>query len=926
MSSEDRRKRERDIFEAALEHESAEERERCIERLCEGDSELLARVRALLKAYDASAGLFSDAGNGSGAAGSGDGDGKKQGEAAEVSAPGVLGPGGRLGDFVIIREVARGGMGVVYEARQVSLNRKVALKVLAGALCLTPKAVRRFHLEARAAARLHHTNIVPVYATGHQNGVYYYVMELIDGPSLDQVIRRLRQNVDGGWANVSPAYNGAADTELSGSERRAITPAGPTSAAAVSRDSQMEQFDAVAGMIAGAADALDHAHAHGVIHRDIKPANLLLGPDGRISVNDFGLARMREEPGLTMTGEFFGTPAYMSPEQITAGRTPLDHRSDIYSLGATLYEMLTHQPPFAGEQRDQVLAKIIHKEPKRPTRLNKRIPRDLETICLKAMEKDPDRRYQTAGAMAEDLRRYLNRYAILARRAGPVNQVKKWMKRHPGLTAGLACAAVALAAAGYFGYGASQTEQARAAAQQTLLNAQMDWARDQLLQGNFEAAEAAIGNAEELGAPMAWSGWRRGQLAYHRGEIEEAIALLEPAAAEMEENVSARALLPLAYAAGGLWYEAQPFAAEVEVLQPETSEDVMYKGAVQAMILMDPVQGLETLDRAIAERVTLIALVLRAEVRARSGLEADDTQLADGAVRDAEAAKTLGPDNPSALVVSVFAHQAAAALHGRPGRDAQRAAVLLANGRRDVDALARFPHMPAAVLARGRFLEFAGEEDAAMEVWRTAARWRSGNAWTAYYYISALGRRGDLAAALEFADGAATRGRAVEVAHAVLLAEFPERHEEALGIIRAAAAGGPEWPRALDESVFHLMLGQSDEAAARAQAAAPRMEAAARPAPPWAAPALAYLADPSPAAEAEFLAAAGPFKSSQLVAHAFIGLGRLSDGDRAGARESFEQAVGTRCFNLTIPYELARLCLARMDQDPAWPPWIPAGG
>ena len=148
-------------------------------------------------------------------------------------------------------------------------------------------------------------------------------------------------------------------------------------------------------MVAEVADALDYAHNEGVIHRDIKPSNLLLAPDGRLSVNDFGLARLLEQPGMTMTGEFVGTPLYMSPEQITAGRAPLDRRTDIYSLGATLYELLTLQPPFAAERRDQVIAQIMHKEPRPPRKVNRRVPVDLETICLKALEKDPDRRYQT---------------------------------------------------------------------------------------------------------------------------------------------------------------------------------------------------------------------------------------------------------------------------------------------------------------------------------------------------------------------------------------------------------------------------------------------------------------------------------------------------------------------------------------------------
>jgi serine/threonine protein kinase len=153
-----------------------------------------------------------------------------------------------------------------------------------------------------------------------------------------------------------------------------------------------------------------------------------------LSVTDFGLARMLEQPGMTVTGEFVGTPAYMSPEQITAGRVPVDHRTDVYSLGATLYELLTGRPPFAVAGRDRQLALILQKEPAAPRSLDPKVPRDLETICLKCLEKDPDRRYQSARGLADDLRRYLNRFAIAAKRAGPLTRARKWVKRNPALS------------------------------------------------------------------------------------------------------------------------------------------------------------------------------------------------------------------------------------------------------------------------------------------------------------------------------------------------------------------------------------------------------------------------------------------------------------------------------------------------------------
>ena len=249
-----------------------------------------------------------------------------------------------LGDFEILRELGRGGMGVVYEARQKSLNRRVALKVLASSLGLTAKAVMRFKREAEAAAKLHHTNIVPIYFTGEENGVYFYAMELIDGPSLDQVIRHMQaggeletsqdvvdetagadSRVIPAWVDETIAYEPLNEKSSAPTSSNRVKDTAVGSSVAKGT----KYFDTVATMIADVADALQHAHDHGVISRDIKPSNLLLGSDGRLSVSDFGLARVLEQPGMTMTGEFVGTPRYMSPEQISAGRAPLDHRTDI---------------------------------------------------------------------------------------------------------------------------------------------------------------------------------------------------------------------------------------------------------------------------------------------------------------------------------------------------------------------------------------------------------------------------------------------------------------------------------------------------------------------------------------------------------------------------------------------------------------------
>ncbi|MEK6644192.1 MAG: protein kinase [Planctomycetota bacterium] len=322
--------------------------------------------------------------------------------------------GGRLGDFEIIREIGRGGMGIVYRARQVSLNRLVALKVLPGIFRQVPTAVTRFLKEAQAAAKLHHTNIVPVYAQGEYEGHCYYAMELIEGDSLDRILRR-----EPGRLHEHPP-----DASFAGLQSQ-------TGAAAGGR---RQSYRFLARLMAGVAEGLDHAHKQGVIHRDIKPQNLLMAGDGQLHITDFGLARLLDEPSITLTGEMVGTPAYMSPEQVTGDRSAIDQRTDIFSFGVTFYEALTGVRPFEGATRDQVTARILTREPKPPRKINPHVPVDLETICLRAMEKEPGRRYPSAEKLAADLRRFADDRPILIRRAGVVERSVKWVRRHPALS------------------------------------------------------------------------------------------------------------------------------------------------------------------------------------------------------------------------------------------------------------------------------------------------------------------------------------------------------------------------------------------------------------------------------------------------------------------------------------------------------------
>jgi serine/threonine protein kinase/Flp pilus assembly protein TadD len=358
-------------------------------------------------------------------------------------------PSHALGDFRILREVGRGGMGVVYEAEQVSLGRRVALKVLPFAVTMDGRQLQRFQNEARAAAGLHHTNIVPVYYVGSERGVHYYAMQFIEGRDLASVIAQLRAQ-EAGRKVPDPQ---TAETVDAAAGQPAALPAVDTRplAGLLTENSTRspEYFRTVARLGIQAAEALDHAHQMGIVHRDIKPANLLVDAAGRLWVTDFGLAQVQTDTRLTMTGDLVGTLRYMSPEQALAKRVVIDHRTDVYSLGATLYELLTLQPAFEGSDRQELLRQIAFEEPSRPRRINKAIPAELETIVLKAMEKSPTERYATAKELADDLRHWLEDRPIRARRPSLGQRARKWARRHrAAVVAGVVCLLVTLVAGG----------------------------------------------------------------------------------------------------------------------------------------------------------------------------------------------------------------------------------------------------------------------------------------------------------------------------------------------------------------------------------------------------------------------------------------------------------------------------------------------
>jgi WD40 repeat protein/serine/threonine protein kinase len=452
-----------------------------------------------------------------------------------------------IGGYRLLREVGRGGMGVVYEAEQLSLGRHVALKVLP-LRAAQAGGLERFHREACAAARLHHTNIVPVYEVGDDDNVCYYAMQFIHGQPLDEVVAELRRHRANDRRPSSPAApsSRAADENLAGRPARPIalsllsaslarhataeftlrqgneeaapdtdeSACAPTvvvsgqASSSSANGNPRHYYDSVARIGLQVAEALDYAHGEGVIHRDIKPSNLILDTAGRVWVADFGLAKTGGE-SLTQSGDIVGTIPYMAPERFRGWADP---RSDVYSLGLTLYEMLALRPAFSGSDRCQLILQVTQAEPPRLRKIEPLMPRDLETIIAKAIDKEPGHRYQTSGELAADLKRFLEDRPILARRISLVERAWRWCKRNRAvatLAAGLVSALIlaALAAGGVvsgFLYNArlkkalDETKQAQVAEANARSDAELSHYFRSIALAHIEWRESNVGGAEQL--------------------------------------------------------------------------------------------------------------------------------------------------------------------------------------------------------------------------------------------------------------------------------------------------------------------------------------------------------------------------------------------------------------------------------------------
>ncbi len=355
--------------------------------------------------------------------------------------------GGRLGDYELLEELGRGGMGVVYRARQVTLDRMVAVKTIAAGVLPGDEAIARFRHEAVTAASLRHPNIVAIHEVGADQGQHFFAMEYVAGPTLAAVVRD-----------------------------------GPLPAARA------------AGYVRAVAEAVEYAHGRGVLHRDLKPSNILLDEEDRPRVTDFGLAkRLDAQHELTLGGQVLGTPAFMSPEQADSKRGKMGPAGDVYSLGAVLYHLITGRAPFTGESPTEILVQVLEREPVAPGLLHPVLPRDLETICLKCLEKEPSRRYASAGELAADLGRFLKGEPILARPTGPAERAWRWCKRNPALASAMAGVALLLVGIAAVSTGAARRiEGLRREALTNLYASDMRLAQQAMDENKFGVAAALL--------------------------------------------------------------------------------------------------------------------------------------------------------------------------------------------------------------------------------------------------------------------------------------------------------------------------------------------------------------------------------------------------------------------------------------------------
>ncbi len=845
-------------------------------------------------------------------------------------------PDSVLGEFEVMDEIGRGGMGIVYRARQPSLGREVAIKILNGQFASGGSRLSRFRTETRAIARLNHPNIVPIYAQGETDSTFYYAMGLIEGCSLDRAIHQFPELL----SSTALRQVQSSTPQFNINRSASAIPTASPDAEQESEDSPplrtLADFRHLATLFADVADGLAHAHDQGVVHRDIKPQNLLLGVAGRIYISDFGLSRLLDEPRLTMTGELMGTPAYLSPEQVRGDESQIDHRTDIYSLGVTLYELLTARRPFRAKTRDQVVSAICAEEPARPRRVDRRIPRDLETICLRAIAKEPARRFATAHLLASELRRFAAGKPIQSKPPSLIGRVASGMRRHRGATGIGLMGAVCLALGA--SYAASVSGARRDEANQLL-----ERAYEQLVYFDYRAPElvaAQVSNAEALGADPMQLNLVRALMSLGGSDNADAISRLRAITAQSDE-IGPRYLL-----AWALWRSHESSESRTAFDQAAASGEVdeadewffrglsshfdrpelaiaAYKKANELRASQNSFfpQAVLHLARAYNQQMyttrndsnfddadaILKQLIQQGHYRAYPHYLLSITQRLSGDIRQA----AEGPESPAAE-----ARFRAALQWARLGQTAN------ANDERPITAeaecLERLGLFEEAIDARTRAIEVAGEKPSRCEGYHY--RWRL-NYWAGH----------SSAAQADIAAHAACMPQSLFYAHVYPSWTAAEAGDMTRAVMeaRAIAHEAPDDAQAVIWSASSLrLLGLAQEAQSLLQTSRSTVRLDANLVPPQSAEWVQTLYDLSLGNRAlDDVLAVGDQASEprKLRAEAFFhaALAALGNGDRQEAKMLLGQAVN--CFDSEVRYTFhARTLLTRMQMDPHWPDWLAA--
>lgn len=781
-----------------------------------------------------------------------------------------LGCGQRVGEFRIVREVGRGGMGVVYEAVQVPLHRRVALKVLPPGASLSESASERFAREAATAGRLHHTNIVPVYAVGQQDELLYYAMQFIDGRSLAEHLT--------GW-------------------RRADGRPG------------LDHHRRVAGWGRQVAEAIDYAHSQGAIHRDIKPANLLLDERDDVWITDFGLAREDARATITISGDVIGTARYMSPEQAKGGREQLDGRTDVYSLGATLYELLALTPAIDDESREAVLNRLATAEARPLRQIDRSIPRDLETIVAKCMARDAGRRYQRASELADDLRRFLAGDPIRARRTPLIVKTARFAGRHrtPVLSSAIVLAVLVAMVLLGLQFRLQQGRDRLDAAYTALL-----------FEHDSSRAQALLDEAERLGVRSTELHLYRGLIPLLSAQPQRAIAPLRAAIEQQPDNVEANLAMAYALCNTGDESGSQRYDAAVGDEDINTPLGWLLRG--YTLVITERSDPIGAYNRALAVQPDFTpAIEARAQARGqRLLIEGDRSQLTP-MLDDFDAWVRFWPGSARSYAARASGKTQAAAFAATQPDLAGQAAAWLAQAEADYDrALELTTGSPAGVLVRRgshrRYLgDYAGSADdfgrAIAEDTEAAGETHPGYVHHLVLALHALGETDRALAAVEPACEALPSFAPLALQRAMLLAELGRLHEARRACRETLARqSGSKTGTLLAASVMEL-LGET-RAAIGSVAALPD-EDTPDPLLEWFAGELDSRA---------LLASAGGHPGRRCQYALAIAMRELGQGRRDAGVAALDECLATG----VIPYahfRFAQVLRARAAADPDWPAW-----